>query len=193
MVLYIGLLLWQVFSSTLFGVVSSITSNASLIKKAYFPRLIPALITTVDKAIEIVVGTVCLAVLLVVNDQPPLHALLIVPFLLWALVLGLAIGLWLAWPNVALRDIQQLLPLAVQMLFYISPIVYPVDFLPRALRTLFDLNPVAPIVTAGRWASLGVGTFPTHEVIISAVVTVLMLITGLASFRRLGHVLADVL
>lgn len=193
LVLYVGLLVWQVFSSTLFGVVSCLVNNAALIKKAYFPRLIVAFVTTVDKAVEIVLGTILLAVLLALNDQPIMRALLIVPFLFWALLLGLSIGLWLAWPNVAIRDVQQALPLAVQMLFYLSPILYPAELLPRIARQVLELNPIAAIVTAARWATLGSGSPTGLQLLISLIATASFLVVGLALFRRLEHVLADVL
>jgi lipopolysaccharide transport system permease protein len=193
MVLYTGLLIWQVFSSVVFGVTSSILSNSALIKKAYFPRLIPPLVTTADKLIDVALGTLLLAALLGLTHQPVLSAILIVPFLLWAMILGLGVGLWLAWPNVALRDVGHFLPIAMQGLFYLSPVLYPAESLPAAIRPFNHLNPMATIITSGRWAALGTGQAPGLAVVASLVLSGVLLIGGLIFFRRVETVLADTL
>jgi lipopolysaccharide transport system permease protein len=194
LVLFCGLFPWLIFSSTLLGVSNSILTNASLIKKVYFPRLIAPLVSLSDKAIDIGVGLVILTVLLLVSGVP-IGPQLIYAFVYvaWAVLLGLAIGLWLAWISVLARDIGHALPMMLQVLFYLSPVVYPTQAVPEPYRSFFALNPVVSIIDGMRWSVLGAGSPPGLYAVLALAITALLLVGGLAFFRRAEAVLIDIL
>jgi lipopolysaccharide transport system permease protein len=108
-------------------------------------------------------------------------------------VTALGIGLWLSALSVRYRDIPYTLPFLTQLLFFISPIAYPVANVPPQFRWLFALNPVTGVIDGVRWTVLGAGV-PHYTVFAtSAAVGVFLLVTGLVFFRRTEHSFADVI
>jgi len=194
LVLYCGLMPWMIFSTTLSAVVHSVVANAALIKKAYFPRLIAPLVSLADKLIDVIVGFTVLVIMLLIVKVPLGPGLLLaLAYIVWGIVLAFSIGLWLAWLHVLLRDVGHGIPVAMQALFYLSPIVYPSSAVPAAFRTVYKLNPIVALVDGVRWQALGVGQPPGWETLWAVGLTVILLVGGLWFFRRVEGVLMDVL
>lgn len=194
LVLYCGLMPWMIFSSTLGAVINSVVNNAALIKKVYFPRLIVPLISVVDKFLDIVVGMMLLVILLVYVHVPlGWNLLLAAAYAFWALTLAFAVGLWLAWINGLFRDISHGIPVVLQVLFYMSPIVYPTHSVPESFRWIYQANPIVPLIDGVRWGVLNMGDPPGSETVVALAVTAVLLVGGLWFFRRVETVLFDVL
>ncbi|MBU0512491.1 MAG: ABC transporter permease, partial [Chloroflexi bacterium] len=122
----------------------------------------------------------------------PTSAVWILPFLLLlAMVTALGVGLWLAALNVLYRDVGYVLPFLTQLWFYVTPIVYSSTELPENLRLLYALNPMVGVVDGFRWALLGTETAPGPMLAVSALISVLILISGLFYFRRMERTFAD--
>jgi lipopolysaccharide transport system permease protein len=103
---------------------------------------------------------------------------------------ALAFGLWLSALNVLYRDVQYIIPFVVQLWMFISPVFYapPADPL---YRFLYNLNPMAGVITGFRWALIG-GDPPGGATAISAVVVLVLLVFGLMYFKRMERTFADV-
>lgn len=193
-VLFCGLLPWLIFSTTLVSLSNSIFQNSALITKIYFPRLIPLIVSLIDKLVDMAVGLCILVALLVATGLPiGMGMLETVVYLVWALVLAFAAGLWLSWITVLFRDIRHALPMALQFVFYLSPVVYPISAVPEKYQWVFQINPVVSIINGMRWSILGLGSPPNGWTVYALIVTFLLLIGGLIFFRRAERVLVDIL
>lgn len=189
-----GLFPWLIFSSTVLAVSNSIIANSALIKKVYFPRLIAPLVSLADKLIDIFVGLVILIGLFYFTGIPIAPNLLpTLAYALWALLLGLAVGLWLSWICVLLRDLAHALPMLLQVLFYLSPVVYPTQSVPYPFRSYYELNPLVALIDGMRWSILGAGNWPIVPSLVAGVLTIVLLVGGLFFFRRAERILIDVL
>jgi ABC-type polysaccharide/polyol phosphate export permease len=156
MFLVCGLIPYRFLSESMSGSVDSLITNANLVKKVYFPRelLVVASVGALFATFLIELGVLC-ALLLAFGNMvlPWVPALLLVVFLELCLVLGIA--LVLAPLNVYLRDVKHFVLIALQLLFYSAPIVYPLRLVPKeatvlgvdlALRDLYELNPIVTMI-----------------------------------------------
>src|SRR5262249_39053897 len=149
---------WSLISSVITGAVSSIASNAGFFGKVYFPRIILPMVSVTNAVVDFILTSVLLLGLLFYMGMPLSWNLLMVPFFgLWALMLGLGFGLWLAALNVLYRDINQSLGYVLQLAFFISPIVYPTEAIPAAYQDIYHLNPAVGIIEGFRWSFLQQG------------------------------------
>ena len=132
--------------------------------------------------------------LLFYMGMPISFDLIFVPFFaFWALLLGLGAGLWLAALNVLYRDINQGLGYALQLAFFVSPIVYPSEVVPERFRDLYHLNPVVGIIEGFRWSFLQMGEAPDFNDFTAFIATCLFVLSGIWAFRRVERVFADVI
>lgn len=191
---YTGLLLWTFFASALERAASSLVTNAQLITKVYFPRLIIPLASVLVAAVDFVVAFVVLLVLVVVYRISLSAAILTIPlFLLLALLTALAAGLWLAAIEVKYRDVGHTVPFLIQFWFFVTPVAYPSSLIPERWQMLYGLNPMVGVIEGFRWALLGMEYHPSGELIlISAVVVLFMLVGGLFFFRHTERTFVDV-
>lgn len=194
---YAALVPWSFFASSLTQASTGMVTHANLIKKVYFPRLaIPiarVMAGLVDFAISLVV---LLIVMLVMGFRPTANFVWIPLFALLAVITALGVGLWFAAMNVQFRDIAYTVPFIVQFWMFATPIVYPSSLIAERYgvfwQTIYGLNPMAGVVEGFRWALLGANTAPQPIVYVSALVAVLILVSGAFYFRRMERTFADV-
>ncbi len=188
-----AMLPWQMISQVMLGAVSSVASNAGFFGKVYFPRIILPMVSVTHAIVDFVVTMLLLLVLLLYMGMPLSLNLLTVPFFAaWALLFGLGFGLWLAALNTLYRDINQGLGYALQLAFFISPIVYPTEAVPERFRDLYHLNPVVGIIEGFRWAFLQQGDPLDLTDFIAFGITCLFVLSGVWVFRRMERVFADI-
>lgn len=113
--------------------------------------------------------------------------------MLLAFAVSLAVSLWLSALNVRFRDVGYGLGFAIRILMYLTPVVYPLSQLDGELRTLAALNPMTGVVEGFRWALLGVDSAPGPYILLSAAMTLLLLVGGLYYFRQTESQFADLL
>ena len=171
---------------------NSMSANAHLLKKVYFPKLIIVLVPVVASLIDLLVLLV--VVLLAApffGTYPSLSWLaLIVPIIL-VIILALGMGLCLSQLTVYVADVGHAMPVFFQVILFLSPIVYPIALVPSGWRWLYDLNPLVGIIETTRWALLGVGELPVYALTATVVVSVLGLFSGFVFFRVLEDASAD--
>ena len=188
-----GLVPWSYFSTSVQSGCISMSANASLMTKVYFPRLIiptvPILAGLVDLAVLIIV---LLGAMLFYGIMPQLSWILIPVPLILMIALALGASLWLSALNVQYRDVGRLLPVVIQIATYASPIVYPYAIIPEKWRGIYALNPVVGIVKAIRWALFGQNEFPFVELSVSILLAVSLIVSGVFVFQRIERVMADI-
>jgi lipopolysaccharide transport system permease protein len=190
---FTALVPWTFFAHGLHLGGESLTSNQSLLRKVYFPRLalpIAAVLTgLVDFGIAFVV---LLAIMLYYGFIVSAAAIAVVPLLMLTFAAVLGVSLWLSALNVQYRDVRHVLPFLTQLWFFVTPIAYPSSLLSEPWRTLYGLNPMAGVVEGFRWALLGTGAMPTGPIAMSCASAVLLLVSGAFYFRRMERTFADV-
>lgn len=193
-VMSVAMIPWTIITQVVQGAVSSIASNAGFFGKVYFPRIILPVISVTNSIVDFVLTSLLLLGLLIYMGMPIAFELIFVPFYaLWALMLGLGFGLWLAALNALYRDINQGLGYVLQIAFFFSPIVYPSEAVPPQFREIYHLNPVVGIVEGFRWCFLQMGDPPDLNDFVAFVVTCLFVMSGMWAFRRVERVFADVI
>lgn len=194
-----ALLPWNLFAQSLTRAGTSLVTNANLITKVYFPRLVVPLAAVGACLVDFLVSFLVLVGLVVYFDlATPWHfvagwPLLLLPaFALLAVLTSLAVSLWLSAMNVQYRDVQHTIPFLVQVWMYASPVAYSAGLVPQGpWQMIYALNPMAGVIQGFRWALLG-GPPPTAMLAVSVVVVVLLLVGGLYYFKHMEKTFADV-
>lgn len=180
-----GLLIWNWSQAALFQATGLITGNLALIRQPNFPTAILPVVTTTTGLIHFLLALPVLIIFLAVDGVRPSPVLFALPLLV---VIQFILTVSLAYPlaaiNVTFRDTQHTLGVLLQMLFYLTPIFYDLNSVPEKFRSLYQLNPMVPLIEAYR-AILLKGMQPDWLMllILSLVVTALLPI-GLGIFRR---------
>jgi lipopolysaccharide transport system permease protein len=192
---FAGLVPWTFFAQSLIGASDSLVSSSNLLQKVYFPRLLLPAAATGSYLLDYAIGLVVLGLLMLVfGVVPGLEALWILPLTGLALATALAVGIWLSAINVRYRDVRYAVPFLVQLWLFASPVAYSAAIVPPEWQALYQLNPMAGVIEGIRWALRGGGQPPpVVPVAVSACVTLLVLVAGLAYFRRVERTFADVI
>lgn len=191
---FAGMQGWSLFNNVLNRTSTCLVGNGHLISKVYFPRLILPLSTLGSILLDFTIAMGMLAVLLVVYHVSPGWGLLLLPvWMLLLISLAMGIGLWLAALMVSYRDVGYILPVAMQMLMYASPVAYAASAVPQQYQTLYFLNPLAGLLDAFRWSLLGAGSPRWGVLAVSAAVSAIMLVIGAFMFKKMERRFADVI
>jgi len=189
---YAALLPWTLFSEGIARSTNSMITNANIMTKVYYPRLIMPISGILSPLIDFTIAfIILLGMMLYYGFIPTINILFLPAFILLALGTSLGVGLWLSALNVQYRDFQYTVPFLIQLWLFASPVVYPSSLLPEPYRALFGLNPMAGVIEGFRWALLGTAP-PSYLIAISALMVVALLISGALYFRRMEKTFADV-
>lgn len=194
---YVGQLLWLYFSGVLNNSSQSLVANAPLMQKVYFPRLIipvsSGIVCLVDLAVA---ATILIGMLFYYGLTPQPLGLLLLPFLVGvASLCAMGWGLFLSALNVKYRDVRYALPFFIQILMYVSPVIYPVKLLDHhpSLQTLMLwLNPISGVIESARAGLLGKSPLDLHALTIASLMSVVYFCLGLYYFRRTERYFADI-
>lgn len=187
-----GLLLWQYFNRVLTEGCGSLVANVGLITKVYFPRLIVPMIVTLVAAVDVAVITTALLVLMLINGMAIPPTIIFLPvFVMMAGLMGYAAALWVAPLNAIYRDIGLALPLVMQVVMYLSPVIYPTSLVPGWMQWFYEINPVATLLRGARWSLLGEAPPSLTGLLVYAAVTLFLLAVGFRIFRATEGTLVD--
>ncbi len=190
---YTALLPWNYFSQAIVRSGASLVRDANLISKVYFPRVIVPVSAAVGPLVDFAIAFVVLLGMMIWFGIAPTWGVLALPlFLLLAVVTALAVGLWLSALNVRYRDVGHTIPFLTQFWLFASPVAYPVSLVPERWRLLYSLNPMAGVIEGFRWALLGKEGPDFGVMAASAVVVMLLFISGIFYFRQMEETFADV-
>jgi lipopolysaccharide transport system permease protein len=189
---YAGLLPWIFFSNAVNHSSNSLVGNAHLITKIYFPRVIIPTASVTAGLVDFSVAFAMLAVLMLYYGVALTWHLLMLPLLVvMTAALALGVGMWMSALNVKYRDIRFALPFALQLLMFITPIIYPSSLVPSPWRQLLSLNPLAGIIEAYR-ASLYGKPFNWQTLALASAITLLLLVFSSLYFHKTERTFADI-
>ena len=187
-----GLILWNIFSSGLSSASQSMVSNAGIIKKIYFPRLIIPMSSILVALFDFIMAFVVYIGLLIY------YKFSISPLILLYLPLGILItvlstfglGTFIAALNVKYRDFRYMIPFLIQLLFFLTPVIYPVSIAPEWAKQLLALNPMAGAIDLLRSTIIG-NELNWQHITISIFSSVILFLFGLFYFRKTEYYFAD--
>jgi lipopolysaccharide transport system permease protein len=193
LLVFAGLLPWQFFSTALTGASGSLISNANLIGKVYFPRLIIPTSAVVVAFVDVLISLAILLGLMLWYQFLPTSRILVLPlFVLMAFLASLGPGLWVAALNVKYRDFRHIIPFMVQFGLYVSPVGFSSSVVPEQWRLLYSLNPMVGVIDGFRWAILGdESRIYMPGFVLSWAVIAFLIWLGLRQFRKMERSFAD--
>lgn len=191
---FAGVLPWNYFAEAVRRSGTGLVTDAELVRKVYFPRLITPFANVLSPLVDFAVAFLVLLVVMAFYGVAPSWKLLaVIPLILICTALALAIGLWLGPINVRFRDVKHTLPFMLQLWMYASPIVYPLSMVPEQWRGLYALNPMVGVIEGFRWAILDRGQPDLWALSVSGGMILVLLFGGLVFFRRMERSFADVI
>ena len=189
---YSGLLLWIYFSNALTQSSNSLVNNAPLLSKVYLPRLFIPTAPCIAGIVDYMIAISILVLMMIYYVFIPNIAILLLPavvFLTFLLACGL--GYWLSSICVKYRDVKFVMPFFIQLLMFVSPVIYPADIVGGNLRWLLDLNPLTGLINAHRACLLGHMPVDWYGLGISTVITFVLFITGVLYLKNTEKYFAD--
>ena len=188
---FTALLVWTFISNAVLSSSYSIVTNAQIITRVYFPRLLIPAATVGVRLVDLILASLILVALMIYYQVPISWSILMLPlFVIQVGALALAVGIWGAALNVRYRDVGTVLPILLQVWMFVSPVVYSSSLVPQKARLLYSLNPLAGIIGGFR-ASLFNLPFDWSSIIISALITLPLLTFSIHVFRKMEASFAD--
>ena len=190
---FAGMLPWFLFSSILSEASGSLISNANLISKVYFPRLVIPAAAAVVALVDFLVNlTMLSALMLWFHFSPSWRVVLLPGFIILGVLASLGPALWITALNIKYRDFRFIVPFIVQFGLYVSPVGFSSAIIPPQWRLLYSLNPVVGVIDGFRWCLLG-GDSPLYwpGFVLSLGVVALSLHIGVKYFRSTESTFAD--
>jgi lipopolysaccharide transport system permease protein len=195
LLVFAAMLPWQFFSTAMSESSNSLVSNANLVSKIYFPRLIVPASSVITSFVDFLITFgLMVAMMGWYQFMPDWRVVALPMFMALAFVAAFGVGLWLCALNVEYRDFRYIVPFIVQFGLYVSPVGFSSAIVPERWQVLYSLNPMVGVIEGFRWSLLGGGAaFPLSAFSISAFVSVVLCATGIWYFRRTERTFADVI
>lgn len=194
LLIYTALVPWTLFESGLTAASSSLVSEANLVSKVYFPRLLMPLAAVLGCVVDFVIAFSIIIVMMIYYGVSPHIGVLLIPvWLMLTMVAAVGVGAWLAALNVRYRDIQYVVPFLLQVWLFITPILYVSKIFPHGVQLILGLNPMASVADGFRWGLIGTPAPAWGTVGLSVGVALLALALGLAYFQRVERSFADII
>ena len=188
-----ALLPWTYFSNAITDGVQSLVSEADMLRKIYFPRLMLPLSAVAAKLVDFGIAAVMMVVMMIVFQYPPSIQIVALPLaIIVMLITASGVSVWLTALAVQYRDIKHGMNFLVQLLMYASPVVYAASIIPEKYRLLYAINPMVGVIESFRAAILGTTSIPWDLLGVGFLSGTILLITGLAFFRSKEKIFADV-
>jgi lipopolysaccharide transport system permease protein len=192
-----GIILWQFFSQCLTRTAVTLSANASIFGKVYFPRLtVPISVVMVNGLTFLIQFVLFLCFFLVAWWKGvPVHPnwrVVVLPFLLLQMAaLALGVGCMVAALTVRFRDLAFVVQFGVQLAMYSSCVVFPLEAIGKDTRIWFLLNPMVPIIEGFRYAFIGYGVIEFWHLAMSAGITAVIFVAGILMFRHVEKTFLD--
>jgi lipopolysaccharide transport system permease protein len=191
---FCGIVPWNFFSGALTSAANSLITNAAMLSKIYFPRLILPLSEVLARSVELAIGFVLLLIMIAgFGFVPRPAALVMVP--LATVVMAMAVvgaGLWLSAMAVQYRDVAYALSFLIQIALFLTPVIYDVSAIPARFLPIFGLNPMVGVIGTYRAVLLSAQPIPWMLFGESIAVSTALVVSGAFYFRRAERLFADV-
>ncbi len=193
-----GMLPWQFFATALSESSSSLVTNANLITKIYFPRIILPASSVIVALVDFAITLVLLALVMIWYQFMPSWKIVFLPvFVVLALVSALGPGLLITALNVKFRDFRYVIPFVVQFGLYVSPVGFSSTLVAEKFgataHLIYSLNPIVGVIDGFRWCLGGGATLDPLPFGISVGISLILLLLGIRYFRHTEKSFADVI
>jgi lipopolysaccharide transport system permease protein len=191
---FIGLVFWTLFSSAVSFCNDSLLNNENIIKRIYFPRIILPLAAVITTCVDFCISLLLLfGFALLLGYVPHWNIVYILPFCIFlTLITTVGLGLFLSSLNVKYRDVRYALPFFIQILFYFTPVIYPLSIVSSRNKALLALNPLATVIELMRSAYAQTSRIDASLIGISLLSAFFLLSFGFWHFRKTERFFADI-
>jgi lipopolysaccharide transport system permease protein len=190
---FAGLVPWTFFANAVGLSSNSLIGSEQMIRKIYFPRVLVPVAMIAALGLDMMISVAMMGGLMLFYHWPVSSALLWLPaFMFGSCLTSSGLGLFLSALNVQYRDVKYAVPFFTQMMFFVTPVLYPVSLVPAKLQILLSLNPMAGVVEGFRHALLG-SAISWPLVAGSFAESLALFIAGLFFFRRMERTFADII
>jgi lipopolysaccharide transport system permease protein len=190
---FTGTTIWSVFQRALTDTGMSLAGSGNIILKVYFPRILVPISAALTALVDLVPVYIVLVIAVIGYRQFPGWPILLSPiFLVIALLMAFAIGLWVTVLDAVFRDMRMVVPSALQLVFYATPVMYSEAVVPERWVVIYRLNPLVGLIKGFRWSMVASVPPPDGlEIAWSCGFTALLVVGGLALFSRLENFAVD--
>lgn len=191
----IGLVFWGFFSGAVTNASNSLKDNENIVKKTYFPRLILPLSSIIVSFVDFGISfALLLIVITLYGYHISVFSLFVIPLgLIVSAVSASGIGFLLSALNVKYRDVRYILPFFIQLVIFLSPVIYPASIIRPVNRYLMAINPMSSVIESARVVLTGKGSFEWNYILISTASALVLLFTGLYYFKKTEKFFADII
>lgn len=194
LLIYTALVPWTLFESGLAAAAASLVSEANLVSKVYFPRLLIPLTAVLGCVVDFFIAfTIVIAMMIYYGVSPHVGALLIPALFMLTIIVAMGVGAWLAALNVRYRDFQYVVPFLLQAWLFLTPVLYVSKIFPHVVQVILGLNPMTSVAEGFRWGLIGTPAPAWGTVGLSVGVALLALTLGLVYFQRVERSFADII
>jgi len=194
-----GIITWSYFFDCLNSTMYTFMQNATLFSKAYFPRLIVPLSNVVSHTIRMSVQLVLFIIIYVIyffiyHSVHISPAIILLPYLIiLTAAFSLGAGLLISVLTARYRDLDYALQFLLRLFMFATPVVYPASIIPTQYKFLFWINPLTPIIETFRAAFFSGNSVETKYLLLATCSVCIILITGIALFKKHETKLMDII
>jgi len=190
---YAALLPWTYFSTSLSKSTQSLITNAGMLTKVYFPRIIIPFTPVLSGLVDFTIAFSVLIVLMIWYGIAPTINIIFLPLLiLLMLFTASGIGMLLSAMAIQYRDIRHAIQFIIQILMYAAPVVWPVSLIPEKYRLFYGIYPMAGVIEGFRSSIIGKNPMPWDLIIIGTATALILAVVGALYFKRMERIFADV-
>ncbi|KQQ65579.1 ABC transporter [Pseudomonas sp. Leaf127] len=189
-----GILAWSLFSEIIGRCLTLFIDQGNLMKKMRFPRItLPVIVVGSCLLNYLLLFVALLVVFALLGQWPQWQMLWLVPLTVVVTALAVGLGLIIGVLNVFVRDVGQVIPILLQIWFWFTPVVYPLNIIPDEFKGYMAMNPMFPIVSAYHDVLVYARAPDLQSLVMTAAIAVVLLGLGLFMFRRAAPEMVDVL
>ncbi len=190
---YAGTIPWTLFSKGVSVSAGTFITNAIIMKKVYYPRIISPIGAAFSQIIDNMISMSVLVLMMLAMGYFPSWKFILFPvFFFICLILGNALGLFLSAFNVKWRDLNQIIPFLLSIGQYLTPVAYSIDSIPQKLRLLYSLNPATGVINAFKWCIIKDMAFDRISFLISIAWVLVLVPLGIIFFRKTERTFVDI-
>jgi len=190
---YVALLPWTYFSTSMSKSTQSLITNANMLSKVYFPRMIIPMTPVFAGLVDFALSFSILGLMMFWYGVAPTLNIIFLPLLTLLMFLTASgIGMWLSALAIQYRDIRYAVQFVVQLLMYAAPVVWPVSLIPDKYRVIYGIYPMAGVIEGFRSSLIGTNPMPWDLIIAGGVSSIVIALSGAFYFRRMERIFADV-
>lgn len=194
LVVFCGMLPWNFFATAFSESGNSLVSNAGMISKVYFPRLVVPVSSVITSFVDFLISAVLMGFIMIYYKfLPGGNIIFLSLFVILAFATAFGSGLWISALMVRYRDFRYIVPFVVQFGLYLSPVAFKSDVVPNEWRLIYSLNPMVGVIDGFRWSILGEQNIYLPGLAISVVGVFLLIVSGIWYFRKTEKTFADVI